>query len=305
MDKPIKIKRNQLVAQLRSVIMANEQPVTPRGITTPPQNTKRNEPEFTKYIVIDPDDMLTQEEKFKFKKVNTKYVAVFNPNHGTYNDKSGKIRASVLLGNTKPTPKKGQVPSYCSNKAAILQEKFDELVVLGILSQPEDVNVEVIHTSPSFLVKKSNGSHRLVTSFVELNKFIRPLPTKLSTTRDVMTALGKWKYIIKTDLKSAYFQMRMTNESQKWLGTVSPFKGLYVYNTGAMGLRNMAEFLEEIVARVLGDLVAESIMTKNSDDLIVGGNTIEELLVNWTRVLQRLEENNISISADCSLPKID
>ena len=90
----------------------------------------------------------------------------------------------------------------------------------------------------------------------------------------------------------------MTKESQKWLGTVSPYKGMYVYNTGAMGFRNMAEYLEEIVARVLGDFVAEGILTKNSDDLIVGGNTIKGLLLNWLRVLQRLAENNISISAD-------
>ena len=93
------------------------------------------------------------------------------------------------------------------------------------MSRPEDVNVNVIHTSPSFLVKKANNDHRLVTSFVELNKFIHPLPSKMSTTRDVIRDLGKWKYIIKSDLKSAYFQIRVTKESQKWLGTKSHIRG--------------------------------------------------------------------------------
>ena len=124
--------------------------------------------------------------------------------------------------------KKGKVPSYDSKKAEILQSKFDELVKLGVLRRPEDIGVKVVHSSPSFLVKKTDGEFRLVTSFVEINKFIRTLPSKMSTTTEVITMLGKWKYIIKTDLKSAYFQMKMDLSSQKWLGTNSPYKGMFV-----------------------------------------------------------------------------
>ena len=136
---------------------------------------------------------------------------------------------------------------------------------LGVLSRPEDEDITVVHTSPSFLVKKSSDSYRLATSFVELNKFIRPMPARLSTTNDVLTALGRWNYLIKTDLKSAYFQIRMDRNSKKWLGTNSPFKGMYVYNVAAMGLKNMAEYLEELVSRVLGHLIAEGVLTKISD----------------------------------------
>ena len=47
----------------------------------------------------------------------------------------------------------------------------------------------------------------------------------------------------------------------------------------------MAEYLEEIVSRVLGDCLAECILAELSDDLIVGANTIEELASNWSKVL--------------------
>ena len=118
------------------------------------------------------------------------------------------------------------------------------------------------------------------------------------TTTDVLTALGRWKYIIKTDLKSSYFQIQMDQVSQKWLGTNSPYKGMYVYNRAPMGLRNIAEYLEVVIARVLGDCLAEGILAKISDDLIIGGNTISELLSNWTIVLRKLRDNNLSLSAD-------
>ena len=251
-----------------------------------------------KFIKMDPDKVLTDGEKSSFTNVHKQYASVFTQNVGTYNDKSGKVLADVLLGNNKPVPKKGKIPSYNSSKSSILQDKFDELIDLGVLSHPEDVHVTVIHTSPSFLVKKSNGSYRLVTSFVELNKYIRPLPIKMNTTEDVITSLGKWTYIIKTDLKSSYYQIKMSPSSKQWLGTNSPYKGLYVYNRAPMGLRNMAEYLEEVVARVLGDCLAEGILTKISDDMFVGGNTINELLQNWGKVLNRLSENNLTLSAD-------
>ena len=72
---------------------------------------------------------------------------------------------------------------------------------------------------------------------------------------------------------------------------------MYV-NVAPMGLKNMAEYLEELVSHVLGHLLAAGILTKIADDLIVGGNTINELLDNWSNVLQVLRDNNLSLSAD-------
>ena len=85
---------------------------------------------------------------------------------------------------------------------------------------------------------------------------------------------------------------------KKWLGTNSPYKGMYVYNVAPMGLKNMAEYLEELVSHVLSHLLAAGILTKIADELIVGGNTINELLDNWSNVLQVLRDNNLSLSAD-------
>ena len=93
-------------------------------------------------------------------------------------------------------------------------------------------------------------------------------------------SLGKWKYLVKTDIKSAYFQIKMYRDSQQWLGTNSTYKGLYVYNRAPMDLKNMAAFFEEIVARVLGSCLAEEYITKISGYLIIGGNTVDELLSN-------------------------
>ena len=103
--------------------------------------------------------MLSDSEARDFQQLIDKYKVVFNSQHGAYNGKSGNVQAAVVLGQNIPLPKKGKVPSYNSDKAKILQEKFDDLVSQGVLSRSEELGVTVAHTSPSFLVKKTNGSY--------------------------------------------------------------------------------------------------------------------------------------------------
>ena len=211
-DFPVKIKKHQVIGHVRSVVLPTES----HSSTNPTLKFDSSEHlDHTTKIRTNPDNILSDQETKSFRLINSKYKSVFNSVNGVYNGKSGDVKASVILGENIPSPRKGKVPSYSSDKAKILQDKFDELVHQGVLSRPEEVGITVTHTSPSFLVKKPDQSFRLVTSFVELNKYICSLPTKMSTTEDVITSLGKWKHIIKTDLKSAYFQIDMCPSSQK------------------------------------------------------------------------------------------
>ena len=71
------------------------------------------------------------------------------------------------------------------------KERFRAIVLTNRLfykkRRPEDLGIEVVHTSSSFLVKKSNGLYRRVTRFAESNKFILPLPSKLSSTHKMLS----------------------------------------------------------------------------------------------------------------------
>ena len=79
---------------------------------------------------------------------------------------------------------------------------------------------------------------------------------------------------------------------------MTPFKGLRVYTRAAMGLNNSSEYLEKLLSRVLGDLLAQGILVKIADDVFIGGNTMDELISNWFIVLQRLSDNNLKLSTD-------
>ena len=124
------------------------------------------------------------------------------------------------------------------------------------------------------------------------------MPTRLTLPDEALHITAKWKYTIVSDLKNAFFQIEIKKDPIKSLRTVSPYKGISVYTRAAMGLRNSSEYLNEILSRVLGDLIGRQIVVKIADDLIIGANTTDELFSNYTNVLQCLQENNLYLAAD-------
>lgn len=50
------------------------------------------------------------------------------------------------------------------------------------------------------------------------------------------------------------------------------------------------------MCRVLGDCLKNGCVAKLADDLYCGGNTPEELFVNWTRVLQAMQDSNLHLA---------
>ena len=64
-----------------------------------------------------------------------------------------------------------------------------------------------------------------------------------------------------------------------------------------MGMPGSETALEELMCRVLGDLLQDGIVAKLADDLYCGGNTPEELIRNWRRVLDALARCNLRLAA--------
>ena len=82
----------------------------------------------------------------------------------------------------------------------------------------------------------------------------------------------------------------------KYLGVVTPYRGIRVYTRAAMGMPGSTECLDQLMFRVLGDLIHEGVVMKIADDLYVGGNDIASLLYNWERVLQLFQHTNLRLS---------
>ena len=70
-----------------------------------------------------------------------------------------------------------------------------------------------------------------------------------------------------------------------------------MYSRGAMSMPGSETALEELLSRILGDLIQEGLVAKVADDLYVGGDTPSELYDNWVSVIERLSHNRLALSA--------
>ena len=250
-------------------------------------------------VILNPDHTIDKHDTAKFAALHHQYDTVFDPHHGTYNHKFGRFEAVVNMGPVKPQQRKGRVPQYSRDKLVELQAKFDEMDALGVLAKPESIDVVVEYLNPSFLVKKPSRDNefRFVTAFTEVGKYRKPQPSLMPNVDSTLRSIARWKYIIKTDLTSAFYQIPLAKESMKYCGVVSPFKGVRCYTRCAMGMPGSETALEELMCRVLGDFVESGDVAKIADDLYCGAETVEELLSIWESVLCRLNDANLKLSA--------
>ena len=248
-------------------------------------------------VQLDPDNILPPQAKQGFRDILHKFDDVFDPVIMGYNGAVGPFEAHVNMGPVQPPQRKGRVPQYARDRLVELQTKFDELEKVGVFKKPEDIGVNVEYLNPSFLVKKANGGQRLVTAFADVGRYSKPQPSLLPDVDSTLRTIGQWNYIIVSDLTSAFYQIPLSKASMKYCGVATPFRGTRVYTRSAMGMPGSETALEEMMCRVLGDCLQDGIVAKLADDLYCGGNTPEELMQNWERVLEALQKCNLRLSA--------
>lgn len=244
----------------------------------PPILSKVKIKNFSAAVSIDADGQLSAPVRQDFAKVLTQYDSVFDPEISGYNGASGPFQAVVYMGPVQPPQRKGRLPQYARDKLVTLQEHFDDLEKQGVFSRPEDLNISVEYLNPTFLVKKPQGGFHLVTAFADVGRYAKPQPSLMPDVDSTLRLIGQWQYIIQTDLTSAFCQIPLSRDSMRYCGVVSPFRGVRVYRRCAIGMPGSETALEELMCRVLGNLLQEGVVAKLADDLYCGGSTPESFL---------------------------
>ena len=208
-EEPIHLSKSRHFAQIRRVSSPPDSTtINPLLLPPPIKRDHTSDILHSSAISIDPDGQLTESEKNMFCELHVSYDNVFNKSYGLYNGASGPYTASLGLGSSKPPCTKPKLPLYPQTNMQVLQGEADELDLQGVLVRPEDIGVEVKFTSPSFLVRKPDGTFRFVTAFNELGNLTTIPPTAAPTCNDVLRQLSSYKYIIKTDLMKASSKCR-------------------------------------------------------------------------------------------------
>ena len=131
----------------------------------------------------------------------------------------GPFEATINMGAIQlPLQRNGRVPQYARNKLLELHRKFDELENQGVFARPESLGITAEYLNPSFLVKKTSGGFRLVTSFAEVGRYSKPQPSLMPDVDSTLRSIARWKYLIISDLTNAFYQILLSKSSMKYRG---------------------------------------------------------------------------------------
>ena len=190
----------------------------PPPCTTPPTPLKPNQSKpFSSTVSLDPDRLLSTEKRHMFQQSLIDFDRVFDPKITGYNRAAGPIEATVNIGSVQLPQRKGGVPQYSRNQLAELQAHFDELEQAQVFRRPEDLNLTIEYLNLSFLVRKPSGGDRLVTTFADVARYSKPQPSLMPDVGTTLRTIAPWKYLIKTYLTRAFYQIPLSRSSMKYL----------------------------------------------------------------------------------------
>jgi hypothetical protein len=118
----------------------------------------------------------------------------------------------------------------------------------------------------------------------------------MKTMDELIAAVNGAVMFSKLDLRKAFHQVKIAEESQHLTTIATPF-GMYRYKRLHMGITSASEIFTEIIRKMLEDLPGCVNMT---DDILVFGRTPVEHHANLRRVLKRLEERGVTLNVEKS-----
>lgn len=149
--------------------------------------------------------------------------------------------------------------------------------------------------SPIVVVPKSDGNIRLcVDCKVTINKVINTEHYPLPNISDIFANLSGYRYYAKIDLSGAYMQVRVSEDSRKYL-IINTHKGLFEYLRLPFGISSAASTFQRIMDEILMDLEGIECYL---DDILIGSDTIEGLRQKVFEVFDRLKRFKVKVNLD-------
>ena len=218
--------------------------------------------------------------------LKSKYAEVFSAELGKLKDKQGKL---ILKENCSPKFMKARpVPYSLKDK---IDKEIDKLMEQGVI---EKVSTSEWAT-PIVPVPKANGDIRLCGDYkVTVNPMLEIEQYPLPRIDDLFASLSGGQHFSKIDLKNAYLQIEMDEESKKLL-TINTHRGLFRYNRLVFGIASSPAIFQKTIEQIMQGVPGTQVIL---DDMIITGNSDKEHLQNLDMALQRLCESGLKANPE-------
>lgn len=181
-----------------------------------------------------------------------------------------------------------------------LRDELDNQLIKLINS---DIIEEDFHSSwnlPIFLVPKPNKTYRLVIDARELNKKVKAKYFEIPTVDHILLNLSQMKYFTKIDLKDAFYQISVEEESRKYLcfSCISSRVGSrFRFRRLPPGLVDATATMQRIAEIAFRGLINVCLFIY-VDDVICYGKTKNDCLKSVSACFERLAHAGLKITPE-------
>lgn len=213
-------------------------------------------------------------------------------NYELMGDKLGCTNLVEHVIKTKAEPIKQRYYPVSPVVQAHLNKHLDEMIENGVVRKSNSP-----WASPVILIKKKSGEHRFCVDYRKLNAVTEKDSYPLPYVTNTLDQLKDARYLSSLDVKSAFFQVPLAEESKKYSAFVVPNRGLWEFNRLPFGLSTSPATWQRLMDLVLGyDLLPHVFCYL--DDIVIVTKTFEKHLEVLQEVFRRLREANITVKKE-------
>ena len=209
------------------------------------------------------------------ERLKEQYREIFKPELGTVKGVKAKL---YLKENAKPVFQRARPVPYALRPA--VEEELKRMESEGVL-KPIEVSD---WATPIVCVPKTDGSLRICGDYKgAVNPAIQTEQFPIPTLEEIRGKVSTWNKFTKIDLRSAYQQLILDEESQK-LCTINTHKGLFRYTRLPFGISSSPAIWQRFIEQALTGLSGTCVIM---DDLLVGGTNDDQHLKNLEAVFKQ------------------
>lgn len=172
---------------------------------------------------------------------------------------------------------------------AEVKEELERMLELGVIEESEG-----FWGSPICLVRRRNGKLRVCADYRALNSKTQLQAYYMPRVDDTLEALSGSSLFIVLDFNSAYYQVSVDPKDRDKTTIVTPF-GTFRHVRMPFGLKGACCTCARLLDKVLDGLTPH-VALSYFDDVIIHGNTFDELLTKLEQVLERLRDANLTLN---------
>jgi len=166
-------------------------------------------------------------------------------------------RVAVPLKFEKEVPKTKQVFPASAPMTTRIVHIFEQMALKGLAKEVDEAEF----VSPTFLKVLSRSDleqlkkdplapvkTRLISSYVQLNKYVQDIPTQLPIIREMITTLSSYPYLGTADLQQAYRSFPLEEEATEYLALSAPTGKVFKILILVEGVTNAVRFADRAIS---------------------------------------------------------